>query len=65
MLRVGEAVEVHTRYTGKWSRGFEVAEVVGSQYRLRRVSDQRLLPELTSPSDLRSAARPGEDKEQR
>jgi hypothetical protein len=58
MLRVGEAVEVHTRYTGKWSRGFEVAEVVGSEYRLRRVSDQRLLPVLTSPADLRSASTP-------
>lgn len=52
-MRVGEQVEVHTRFNNSWVDGFEIAEVAVSGYRVRRKSDGSLLPDLTSESDLR------------
>ena len=53
MMRVGEQVEVHTRFNDSWVDGFEIAEVADRGYRVRRKSDGSLLPDLTSESDLR------------
>ena len=55
-LRVGERVEVHTKYNDAWVPGFEIAEVVEGGYRVRRVSDGTLLPNLTAETDLRPAS---------
>lgn len=53
LLQVGEAVEVHTTFNDAWVGGFEVAEVVEGGYRVRRLSDGSLLPNLTGEADLR------------
>jgi hypothetical protein len=42
-LRVGTRVAVQTRL-GRWSSGFEIAEISARGYRLRRVSDDAVLP---------------------
>jgi len=52
-MKVGDRVEVHTRFNNSWVRGFEIAAVVGSGYRLSRISDGTVLPSVTSDSDLR------------
>jgi hypothetical protein len=54
-MRVGEKVEVHTRFNDSWVPGFEIAEVADSGYRVRRRSDGVILPNVTSESDLRPA----------
>jgi hypothetical protein len=52
-----EAVEVHCRFGDRWVSGFEVAEVVrdggGARYRLRRKSDDSVLPSLFDERDIR------------
>ena len=57
-MQVGERVEVHTRFDGSWCDGFEIAEVDGSSYRVRRICDGALLPGYTSEGDLRPASQP-------
>ena len=46
----GTRVEVRSRFDAHWARGFEVAEVVehsdSTRYRLRRRSDNSVLPAL-------------------
>ena len=37
-------VEVRNRFDGSWAKGFEVAEVTESGYRIRRASDASVLP---------------------
>ena len=54
---VGELVEVATRFTGSWSRGFVVAGVEHQAYRLRRLSDGHLLPITFSAHELRADRR--------
>lgn len=56
VLRVGERVEVHTRFNDAWVSGFEIAEIVGDSYRVRRLSDGTLLPNLTGEDDVRPAS---------
>jgi hypothetical protein len=48
-------VELHTKFDGSWCAGFEIAEVRGRDYRVRRRHDRELLPEPTSAEDLRAA----------
>jgi hypothetical protein len=55
---VGERVEVATRFTGSWSRGFVVADVEDHTYRLRRLSDGHVLPIAFSAHELRVEPRP-------
>jgi hypothetical protein len=57
LLVVGTTVDVRSRYIGTWSRGFEVAEIVGDAYRVRRLSDSSVLPTEFSVNDV-SAQRP-------
>jgi len=54
-MEIGEQVEVHTRYNNSWAPGFEIAEVVDRGYRVRRICDATLLPDLTGESDVRPA----------
>jgi len=49
---VGTRVYVCDRYLGNWSRGFEVAEVADGGYRLRRVSDGRVFPDVFPFGDV-------------
>ena len=54
VLTAGTPVDVRSRYMGTWSRGFEVAELVGDYAcRVRRVSDGRVLPSDFSFDDIR------------
>ena len=53
-LRTGTPVDVRSRFVGSWSRGFEVAEQVAERgYRLRRVSDGTVLPDVFSDDEIR------------
>lgn len=54
---VGELVEVATRFTGSWSRGFVVAGVEHHAYHLRRLSDGQVLPITFSAHELRADRR--------
>ena len=56
---VGDLVEVATRFTGSWSRGFVVAGVEQQAYRLRRLSDGHVLPITFSAHELRADRRQG------
>jgi hypothetical protein len=49
----GAAVEVVNRFERRWSRGFEVVEVVTGGYRVRRRSDGSVLPVVFPESALR------------
>jgi len=53
----GTKVDVRNRYQGTWVRGFEVAEVADSGYRIRRLSDGSVLGELFSRDDVRRERR--------
>ena len=50
----GTSVEVFSRFSTTWVRGFEIASDLGSGYQLRRVSDRRVLPKTFSVDDLRA-----------
>lgn len=52
-LSPGRHVEVRNRFTGGWSRGFELVETVDGGYRVRRLSDGSILPTLFLPEDVR------------
>lgn len=55
----GADVEVHLRFDGTWTRGFEIAEIVQqgrvSGIRLRRRSDGAILPAWFDPVEVREA----------
>lgn len=54
----GTRVDVRSRYVGSWTRGFEVAERVrDGGYRVRRVSDGAVLPDLLAEEELRPERR--------
>lgn len=57
-------MEVRSRFESRWSRGFEIDEIVavGSDdplYRLRRRSDGSVLPTLFVDDDVREEKRNG------
>lgn len=54
-FRPGTKVEVRSRFDRSWAQGFEVAEVDPAGYRLRRLSDDSLLPTAFDPEDVRRA----------
>ena len=51
---LGTRVEVTNRFDRRWSRGFEVAEIVGAGYRLRRLSDGLVIPVVFSAPEVRA-----------
>jgi hypothetical protein len=57
----GSRVEVRSRFDAHWARGFEVAEIVEhgaeARYRVRRRSDNSVLPVLFTNDDLREEKR--------
>jgi hypothetical protein len=52
-LAPGTKVDVRNRFQGTWVRGFEVAEVTGEGYRIRRMSDGSTLGDVFSRDDVR------------
>ena len=52
---VGMMVEVRGRYLGNWCRGFEVAEILYEGCRVRRCSDQSMLPDIFPYEEVRQA----------
>lgn len=52
-LEVGTRVYVRDRYLGQWNGGFEVAALVESGYRLRRLSDGHAFPDVFRSEDVR------------
>lgn len=58
MVDQGTRVEVRTRFDRRWSTGFEVDAVLaadeGPRYRIRRRSDDSVLPSDFGPDEVRS-----------
>jgi hypothetical protein len=53
-LAPGTKVEVRTSFDRSWARGFEVVEDLGARgYRVRRLSDDVVLPAVLAPDDVR------------
>lgn len=50
---VGTKVYVCDRYLGNWTSGFEVVEALDDGYRLRRLNDGRVFPDLLPFDDVR------------
>lgn len=59
-LPAGSAVEVRNRFTQSWSGGFEISEIVAvpvpRSYRIRRMSDGSVLPDLFTDDTVRRCA---------
>jgi anti-anti-sigma factor len=56
-LHAGDRVEVATRFTGTWASGFEVVSTSAEGCRIRRVSDNSVLPIAFGPDDVRPEQR--------
>ena len=56
-LTCGMPVEVRNHFISSWSDGFEVADVRGDGYRVRRVSDRVELPATFAPDEVRPKGR--------
>jgi len=57
-LSAGTPVDVRSRFVGTWSRGFEVAERVADHgYRVRRLSDGSVLPDVFDEQEIRPQRR--------
>ena len=54
ILEQGTRVELYSAFDRTWSAGFEIAGVIDTGYRVRRLSDGSLLPGYTTRSDLRT-----------
>ena len=53
-LASGTRVDVRNRYVGTWSHGFDVVEWVDDLgYKVRRLSDGAVLPDVFDEDDLR------------
>lgn len=53
----GTRVDVRSRFVGSWTHGFEVDEVVAGGYRIRRVSDGSVLPDVFTEDEIRPERR--------
>ncbi len=51
-LGVGTKVCVRNRFLGEWTTGFKVAEVLGDGYRIRRLSDDHVFPNVFAFEDV-------------
>lgn len=54
-MKVGDPVEVYSAFEQTWASGFEIADVRDRGYGVRRTHDGALIPNTTSPDDLRPA----------
>ncbi len=53
----GTPVDVRSRFVGSWTRGFEVDEPVDGGYRIKRMSDGSVLPDVLSDEEIRPERR--------
>ncbi len=60
VLAEGTRVEVRNRFDSRWTRGFVVAEVIGDGYRIRRSSDDQVLPSAFTADEVRREPRRGQ-----
>jgi hypothetical protein len=57
-VKPGDHVEVRNSFDQRWARGFEVAEIVApDRVRIRRRSDQTVLPVEFTLDDVREEKR--------
>ena len=54
-FKPGTKVEVRSRFDRSWAQGFEVADACSEGYRLRRLSDDSVLPATFDADDVRRA----------
>jgi hypothetical protein len=52
-LAVGTPVDVRNRFVGSWSHGFEIAERTQGGYRVKRLSDDSVLPDVFASDEVR------------
>ena len=60
LLAVGDPVEVRNRFDARWIRGFVVDQVVDDGYRVRRSSDDQLIPSVFTGEEVRREHRRGQ-----
>lgn len=60
-LSPGDKVEVRRRFDAQWARGFEIVEVTENGVRVRRTSDQEILPVEFADGDIRKARKRAND----
>ena len=53
LLEPGTRVDVRDRFQGRWTHGFVVAEATPESYRLRRLSDNSVLPGVFAHDSVR------------
>lgn len=53
VLRTGGRIEVWNQYLGSFAGEFEIASVAEAGYRIRRTSDDEVLPRHFAAEDLR------------
>jgi hypothetical protein len=56
----GTPVEVRNRFDARWNRGFVIDRVEGDGYRIRRSSDDQLLPTIFTADEVRREHRRGQ-----
>lgn len=56
-LEPGTRVEVRDGFEGHWHRGFEIEEVTAAGYRVRRTSDDTVLPTTIGRPSVRRERR--------
>lgn len=56
-LANGTQVDVRSRFVGSWTRGFVIEEAVAGGYKIRRVSDNSVLPDVFSAEEVRPERR--------
>jgi hypothetical protein len=60
VLSEGTHVEVRNRFDNRWTRGFVIADVLADGYRIRRTSDEQLLPAVFGSDEVRREHRRGQ-----
>jgi hypothetical protein len=60
VLAAGDPVEVRNRFDARWIRGFVVDRVVDDGYRIRRTSDDQLIPTVFTAEEVRREHRRGQ-----
>lgn len=54
-MKVGDPVEVYSSFEQTWASGFEISDIRDGGYGVRRTHDGALIPNTTSPRDVRPA----------
>jgi hypothetical protein len=59
-LSEGTPIEVRNRFDARWNRGFVIDQVAADGYRIRRSSDDQLLPTVFTADEIRREHRRGQ-----